>query len=146
VCAVIRFLNAKQKSPTEIHKEVVEVYDENVISRKQVSVWCNQFKEGQTSLRDEEHAGRPTAACNAVSEHRIEQLVLTVRRMKLKEIAYTLNLSKTTVYRIVDDTLGYRKVSAWWVPKELTEHHKAQRTPPLTALTSHPLTSTCLES
>jgi hypothetical protein len=26
VRAVIRFLNAKQKSPTDIHKEVVEVY------------------------------------------------------------------------------------------------------------------------
>jgi hypothetical protein len=48
VCAVIRFFNAKQKSPTEIHKEVVEVYGENVISRKQVSVWCNQFKDGWT--------------------------------------------------------------------------------------------------
>jgi hypothetical protein len=34
VRAVIRFLNAKEKSPTEIHKEVVEVYGENVISRK----------------------------------------------------------------------------------------------------------------
>jgi hypothetical protein len=28
--AVIQFLNAKQKSPTEIHKEVVEVYGANV--------------------------------------------------------------------------------------------------------------------
>jgi hypothetical protein len=51
--AVIRFLNAKQKSPTKIQKEVVEVYGENVISRKQVSMWCNQFKEGWTSLLDE---------------------------------------------------------------------------------------------
>jgi hypothetical protein len=32
VLAVIRFLNAKQKSPTKIHKEVVEVYSENVVS------------------------------------------------------------------------------------------------------------------
>jgi hypothetical protein len=41
VRAVFRFLNAKQKPPTEIHKEVVEVYGENVISRNQVLVWCN---------------------------------------------------------------------------------------------------------
>jgi hypothetical protein len=68
VRAVIRFLNAKQKSPTEIHK-VVEVYGENVISRKQVSVWCNQFKEGRMLLLDEEHAGRSTTVCNAVNEH-----------------------------------------------------------------------------
>jgi transposase len=103
VHAVIRFLNAKQKSQTEIRKELVEVYDENVISRKQVSVWCNQFKEGRTSLLDEERAGRPTSACNAVNERRVEQLLLSDRRMKLKEIAYTLNLSKNTVYRTVHD-------------------------------------------
>jgi 2-succinyl-5-enolpyruvyl-6-hydroxy-3-cyclohexene-1-carboxylate synthase len=82
VHAVIRFLNAKQKLLTEIHKDVVEVYGENVISRKQVSVWCNQFKEGQTSLLDEEHTGRPTTACNAVNERQVEQLLLTDRRMK----------------------------------------------------------------
>jgi transposase len=95
VRAVIRFLNAKQKLPTEIPKEVAEVYGENVISRKQVSVWCNQFKEGRTSLLDEERAGRPTTACDAVNERRVEQLLLTDRRMKLKEIAYIFNLSKT---------------------------------------------------
>jgi hypothetical protein len=82
VHAVIRFLNAKQKSPTEIHKEVVEVYGENVISRKEVSVWCNQFKDGWTSLLDEERAGRPTAVCNAVNEGRVEQLLHTDHRMK----------------------------------------------------------------
>jgi hypothetical protein len=87
-------LNAKQKSPTEIHKEVVEVCGENVISRKQVSVWCSQFNEGWTSLLDEERAGRPTTAYNAVNERRVEQFLLTDRRMKLKEITYTFNLSK----------------------------------------------------
>jgi predicted DNA-binding transcriptional regulator AlpA len=78
-------------------------------------------------LLDEERAGRPKTACNSDNERWIEQLLVTDRCMKLKEIVYTLNLSKTTVYRIVRDTLGYRKVSARWVPKELTEHHKAQR-------------------
>jgi hypothetical protein len=60
-----------------------------MISLKQVLVWCNQFKEGRASLLDEERAGRPTTAYNAVSERRVEQLLLTDRRMKLKEIAYT---------------------------------------------------------
>jgi hypothetical protein len=67
VSVVVRLLNAKQKSATEIHKEVVEVCGKNVISRKQVSVWCNQFKEGRTSLVDAERAGRPTTACAMLS-------------------------------------------------------------------------------
>jgi hypothetical protein len=94
VRAVISFLNAKQKSPTEIHKEVVEVYGENVISRKQVSVWCNEFKEGRTSLLDKERAVRPTNAYNSVNERRVEQLLLIDPRMKLKETATSYS-SKT---------------------------------------------------
>jgi hypothetical protein len=43
VRAVIRFLNAKQISPTEIHKEV---YGENVISRKQVLCGVISLKKG----------------------------------------------------------------------------------------------------
>ncbi|GFN95428.1 histone-lysine N-methyltransferase SETMAR [Plakobranchus ocellatus] len=31
------------------------------------------------------------------------------------------------VYEIVHDKLGYRKVSAWWVPKILSDEHKRQR-------------------
>jgi hypothetical protein len=47
VRAVIRFLNAKQKSLSEIHKEVVEVYGENVISCTSMSR-CGviSFKKG----------------------------------------------------------------------------------------------------
>jgi hypothetical protein len=102
------------------------VYSENVISCKQVSVWCNQFKEGRTSLLDEERAGRPTTACNAVSERRVEQLLLTDRRMKLKGTVTRL-ICQRPLFIELSMTLGYREVSARWVPKELTEHHKAQR-------------------
>jgi hypothetical protein len=43
---------------------------------------------------DEERAGRATTACNAVNERRVEQLLLTDRRMKLKETATSYS-SKT---------------------------------------------------
>ncbi|GFO28094.1 histone-lysine N-methyltransferase SETMAR [Plakobranchus ocellatus] len=47
--------------------------------------------------------------------------------MKICEIALKLKIPKSTVHEIVHDTLGYRKVSARWVPKMLTEDHKLQR-------------------
>jgi hypothetical protein len=65
-----------------------------VISRKQVSVLCNQFKEERMSLLDEERAGRPTTARNAVNERRVEQFFLTDCRTKLKETATSYS-SKT---------------------------------------------------
>ncbi|GLG97066.1 hypothetical protein R5R35_009330 [Gryllus longicercus] len=52
VRSVVRFLTAKGLSPTEIHKELVAVYGEAVMSRKQVSVWSNAFKHGRVNLED----------------------------------------------------------------------------------------------
>ncbi|GFO03185.1 PiggyBac transposable element-derived protein 4 [Plakobranchus ocellatus] len=47
--------------------------------------------------------------------------------MKIREIALKLEILKRTVHEIIHDTLGYRKVSARWDPKMLTEDHKFQR-------------------
>ncbi|GFS15857.1 histone-lysine N-methyltransferase SETMAR [Elysia marginata] len=48
-------------------------------------------------------------------------------RLKLHEIASSLESSETSAPRIVFDELGYRKISAKWVPKQLTDNHKEQR-------------------
>ncbi|CAM1301342.1 Uncharacterised protein at_DN1858 [Pycnogonum litorale] len=39
-------------------------------------------------------------------------------------MAAELDVLKTVVHKIVDEKLGYRKVSARWVPKQLTDEHK----------------------
>ncbi|GFR73607.1 histone-lysine N-methyltransferase SETMAR [Elysia marginata] len=47
--------------------------------------------------------------------------------MKIRKIALKLEIPKSMVHEIVNDTLGYHKVSARWVPKMLTGDHKLQR-------------------
>ncbi|GFR72624.1 histone-lysine N-methyltransferase SETMAR [Elysia marginata] len=49
------------------------------------------------------------------------------RTMKISEIALKLEIPKSMVHEIVHDTLGYRRVSARWIPKMLTEDYKLQR-------------------
>jgi hypothetical protein len=46
--SVIRFLRLKGTSPAEIHRQLVEVYGANVMSRKHVWVWCTAFDNGRT--------------------------------------------------------------------------------------------------
>jgi hypothetical protein len=53
VCAVVRFLQAKEVSQSEIHCRLVSVYDQNVFNGKKVSVWCQKFKDGLTALNDD---------------------------------------------------------------------------------------------
>jgi hypothetical protein len=47
VHSVIRFLRLKGTSPAKIYHQLVEVYGANVMSRKNVWVWCTAFDNGQ---------------------------------------------------------------------------------------------------
>ena len=42
----------KQKNQTEIHREIVEMYDESVILCKQMSVWLVSKREDKMCIRD----------------------------------------------------------------------------------------------
>ncbi|GFN76346.1 histone-lysine N-methyltransferase SETMAR [Plakobranchus ocellatus] len=82
---------------------------------------------GRTSLQDEPRSGRPNTANNDWNTARVDELIKVDRRVKLKEISLKLDILKTNFYEIVHDKLGYRKVSARWVPKMLSDEHKRQR-------------------
>ncbi|GFO36848.1 histone-lysine N-methyltransferase SETMAR [Plakobranchus ocellatus] len=88
---------------------------------------CTWFGEGRTSLGDEPKSGRPKTSTNEENTTRVDELFRRDRRMKIREIALKLEIPKSTVHELVHDTLGYRNVSARWVPKMLTEDHKLQR-------------------
>ena len=85
------------------------------MSKRQVYRWCSLFQGGRTSLEDEVRSGRPSIQETNASQ--VDLLIQSDRRLKVREIAEKLDLSKDTVYRIAHDMLGYRKVSARWVPK-----------------------------
>ncbi|UYV66456.1 hypothetical protein LAZ67_4001736 [Cordylochernes scorpioides] len=110
--SVIRFLNAKNNSPVEIHHQLVEVYVEKCMDIKNVRKWCREFNEGRINVHDEQRSGRPSLPESTIN-----------RRITLEEIEDGLNeyCSHFSVHKIVSETLGYRKVSARWVDKWLKE-------------------------
>ncbi|XP_025410521.1 protein GVQW3-like [Sipha flava] len=58
--SVIRFLNAENIKPVDIHRQICEVYGENAMSDSMVRRWVRLFKEGRTNVHDEERTGRPS--------------------------------------------------------------------------------------
>ncbi|UYV74802.1 MRPS12 [Cordylochernes scorpioides] len=101
--SVIRFLNAKNNSLVEIHRQLVEVYGEKCMDIKNVRKWCREFNEGRINVHDEQRSGRPSLPESTVN-----------RRITLEEIEDGLNedCSHFSVHKIVSETLGYRK----WPP------------------------------
>ena len=127
VRAVIRFLNAKGLNPTKIHIELISVYGENVMKSSQIYDWCQSFKTGRTSLDHAPGSGRPKSSLTEDNIARVDRLIREDRRICIRDLAYELDLSSTTVYRVVHQQLGYVKVSARWVPKLLTGDQKEKR-------------------
>ncbi|UYV70165.1 hypothetical protein LAZ67_7002045 [Cordylochernes scorpioides] len=108
--SVIRFLNAKNNSPVEIHRQLVEVYGDKCMDIKNVRKWCREFNEGRINVHDEQRSGRPSLPESTVN-----------RRITLEEIEDGLNedCSHFSVHKIVSETLGYRKVSASWESEQI---------------------------
>ena len=54
VRGVIRFLQAENLRPCEIHQRFVAVYGEHVMNAASVRKWCIMFTNGRTDVHDDE--------------------------------------------------------------------------------------------
>jgi len=57
---VIRFLNAKNVLPNEIHHQICHIYGDNAMSDGMVRKWVRMFNEGRENVHDEARSGRPS--------------------------------------------------------------------------------------
>jgi hypothetical protein len=54
---VIHFLHAKNMTAAEIHRELCEVYGQNIMSEGTVRQWCRMFKDERPNVHDEKRSG-----------------------------------------------------------------------------------------
>jgi histone-lysine N-methyltransferase SETMAR len=62
-----------------------------------IKKWAAQFKHGRTSLEDDSREGRPKIATTPKFMEQVHDMVLDDRRMKVREIAETIDISKERV-------------------------------------------------
>ena len=78
-----------------------------------VKFWAAEFKRGRKGLRDDESSGRPKTAITDENITKVHQMVLDDRRLKVREIAEVMNMSKERVCHILNQHLGMRQLSAF---------------------------------
>ena len=54
------YLVRKEKPPVEVYNEVKTVYGDKVMNHTSVFKWCCEFKNGRTSVYDDQWGGRPS--------------------------------------------------------------------------------------
>jgi histone-lysine N-methyltransferase SETMAR len=122
VCSVICFLWAKKVQPVEIHRELVTVYGANVMTVQHVRKWCREFDSGRVNVMGEQRSGQPSTSADLFQN--IDAAVQADRRMSIAQLEISFNLSRGTIWDIVHERFGYRKVYSMWVPRQLADEHK----------------------
>jgi len=102
-------------------------------SRTTVYRWFSEFKMGRTSTEDAPRSGRPKEATNAEIVKQVHRIVLSDRKVKLRELAEAVGISKERAGYILHDLLKMKKLSVRWVPRLLTVDQKQQRVDDSTA-------------
>ena len=105
------------------------VYGDQFADVSTVRRWVRRFKNvelGQADLSDKTRSGRSVTASDQLHQDCVEELIRGNRRIKQKEIAVALGISKERVGHIIV-VFGFRKVCARWVPHMLSDEMEAER-------------------
>jgi transposase len=123
-CAVIKFFVKEGLMPNEIHSKFVKVYGYSSSLFSTIKKWAAEFKHGHTSLEDDPRKGRQKSATPPEIIQQVHDMVLDDRRMKVREIAETIGISKERVGYILLEELDMKKLCARWVLRLLTANQK----------------------
>ena len=115
------------KNAKEAKEWLDKHYPDSAPGKSTVCDWYNELKRGRSDLNDAQRSGRPKSAVNEENVMKIREIVLSDRKMKVREIAEASKLSYGSALTVLHDNLGMKKLNAKWVPRLLTPCQKQQR-------------------
>ena len=102
-------------------------YKDSAMGKTQVYQWFSRFKEGEMSIDDKPHSGRPSTSRIDENVEKVYAIVLEDRRRTIEEISKLSGITWSSVQRILSEDLGMRRVTAKFVPQVLAEQQKENR-------------------
>ena len=124
--AVIKFFVKEGLTPNEIHSTFIKVYGDSSPSFSTIKKWAAEFKRGPTSLENDPREGRPKSATTLEIIEQVHD-ILDDLRMKVREIAETIGISKEHAEYILHEEVDMKKLCARWVPRLPTANQKRTR-------------------
>lgn len=77
----VKFLVKLEKSATETHSLLKQVYGDGCLSRTQVFEWHKRFKEGRDEIEDDPRSGRPSTSTTPENINKICNVIRKDRRL-----------------------------------------------------------------
>lgn len=123
----IKFCCKNEIKCSDTLKMLQKCYGDDTLSKTQVYQWYERFKSGREAVEDDARPGRPSTSKTDENVDEIRQLLIENRKLTIREIAETTNISFGSVQSILREDLGLRRVTARLVPKELNFVQKLHR-------------------
>jgi len=99
--SVIRFLNARNVLPSEIHHQICQVYGDSAMNDGMVRKWVRMFNEERENVHDEAQSGRPSLV-NDDLVRKVNERVRDDRRFTISDLSLHLpQISRTPLYDTV---------------------------------------------
>lgn len=124
---IIKFLTNEGVRPAEILRRLQAQFTETCLSQAQVYDWHKKFSEGRVEVENKPHARRPRTSVTVDNIEAVRNILEDDRRLTIIEIADFVGISFGSAQSIITVELGFRKVSARWVPRLLTDQQKQYR-------------------
>jgi len=122
--AVMEFFGKEALTPNEMHSKFIKVYGDSSPSFSTIKKWAAELKRGRTGLEDDPRDGRPKSATTPEIIEQVHDMLLDDRRMKVREIAETIGISKERVGYILREELDMKKLCARRLSRLLTADQK----------------------
>ena len=117
--ANIKFCDKLEKKFAETYELMKKVYGNDCMSRTQVYMWFTRFKNGGDDLNDDPRPGLPEASNRAELVGKVREIIAVDANFTVRMLEGELNLSYCTIYTILTEDLGKRKVFPRFFPHQL---------------------------
>ena len=91
--ACVKFCFKTGKTVSETYKLLKTAFGDKCLSRSNVFVWFDRFKNGRKSVEDDPRPGRPSTSKTDENIVKVRDLVRSERRLTIREMSHELNLS-----------------------------------------------------
>ena len=124
--ANIKFCFKLGKSFIETFEMIQKAYGEHAYGRTTVYDWYKRFKDGRTSIEDDDRCGRPSTSTNKEQCQLVQAYVRENRRSSIRHLSAFFEIAIGSVQTILHN-LNMHRVCAKFVPKLLSDDQKTNR-------------------
>ncbi|KAF7277039.1 hypothetical protein GWI33_009508 [Rhynchophorus ferrugineus] len=124
---LIKYCFLKGKNTVEAKTWHDVEFPDTAPGKSTIKDWHTKFRRVEMSTEDDERSGCPKEMVSDENILKIHKMVLNYRKLRLNEMADTLNISTEPVHHIIHEYMDMRKLCAKWMPRELTFNQKQRR-------------------